>query len=294
MSGGGKFVDIVVRRNIIENSYSEKNHSQGMYAGKSSLMLEENVFYHNGWYKQQVDSGNEKAEGQATMFNHNTYFPKSEDTIFRKNIFISSSSMHNKFTADSKSEDGYDSIQAKNIVVDSNVYIGGEVGISAGGNTDYGTGHRWQNMTISNNIMFAIGQDQPTNRTLGWYIDATDWDRGVICGNYLLHNNNAEVTNLKGIALSGHSSDVTVKNNLVTGLINESTAPNAAALLLAGDEYKNIQVEGNLVQLKNSKLRPIRANSLEGISFKNNTYFSNAEMDSWFRVGTTDYNFSDW
>lgn len=294
MSGGGKFVDIVVRRNIIENSYSEKNHSQGMYAGKSSLMLEENIFYHNGWYKQQVDSGNEKTEGQATMFNHNTYFPKSEGTTFRKNIFISSSSMHNKFTADSKSEDSFDSIQAKNIVVDSNVYIGGEVGISAGGNTDYDTGHRWQNITISNNIMFAIGQDQPTNRTLGWYVDATDWDGGVICGNYLLHNNNAEVTNLIGVKVSGHSSDVTVRNNLITGLINENTAPNAAALLLTGDEFENIQVEGNLIQMKNSKLRPIRVNSLEEINFKNNTYFSNAEIDDWFRVGTTDYNFSDW
>lgn len=293
-NGGGKFTDVVVRRNVIENSYSELNHAQGMYAGSSSVLLEENIFYHNGWYKQQVGSGNEKEEGQATMFNHNTYFPKSEDTVFRKNIFISSSSIHNKWTADSRSEDGFDSIQAKNIVVDNNVYIGGEIGISAGGNRDYDTGHRWQNMTISNNIMFSIGQDQPTNRTLGWYIDATDWDGGVICGNYLLHNNNAEVTNLKGIVVSGHSSDVTVKNNLIIGLINKSTAQNAAALLLTGDEYKNIQVENNLIQLKNSKLRPIRVNNLTEISFKNNAYFSEAELSDWFRVGPTNYNFSDW
>jgi hypothetical protein len=294
ITGGGNLVDAVVRRNIIQNSYSEKNHSQGMYAGKSSILLEENIFYHNGWYKQQIGSGNEKGQGQATMFNHNTYFPKSEDTIFRKNIFISSSSIHNKWTADSKSDDGFDSVQAKNIVIDNNVYIGGEIGISAGGNTDYDTGYRWQNVTISNNIMSSIGQDQPTNRTLGWYISASDWDGGVICGNYLLHNNNTDVTNLKGIEVSGHSSNVSVKRNLIVGLMNESTAQNAAALLLTGDQFNNILVEDNLIQLENSKLRPIRANSLIGVNFKDNDYFSDAELDNWFRVDSENYDFSDW
>ena len=281
--------------NISPNYHiKELNHAQGMNAGSSSVILEENIFYHNGWYKQQVGSGNEKDQGQATMFNHNTYFPKSENTIFRKNIFISSSSIHNKWTADSKSEDGFDTVQAKNIVVEKNVYIGGEIGISAGGNRDYDTGYRWQNMTISNNIMFSIGQDQPTNRTLGWYIDASDWDGGLICGNYLLHNNNADVTNLKGIELSGHSSNVRVNSNVIVGLINETTAQNAAALLLTGDLFNNIQIEDNLIQLKNSKLRPVRANSLIGINFEDNTYFSEAELDSWFRVDSENYDFADW
>jgi len=285
---------VVIRRNIITNSYSEIGHSQGIYAGKASVLLEENVFYHNGWYKQQEGSGNEEAEGQATMFNHNTYFPKSQDTIFRKNIFIDASSIHNKWTADAKSEDGFDSIQSKNIVIENNVYIGGEIGISAGGNTDYNTGFRWQNITISNNIMFSIGRDRPTNRTLGWYIDASDWDGGMICGNYLLHNNNSSVTNLKGIEVSGHSSDVLVQNNLIIGLINGSTHPNAAALLLTGDEFENIRVERNVIQMDESLLRPVRANSLVGIDFDQNRYFSQAEADNWFRVDSTDYSMEDW
>jgi len=294
IDGGGDIVDVVIRRNIITNSYSEIGHSQGIYAGKASVLLEENVFYHNGWYKQQEGSGNEEAEGQATMFNHNTYFPKSQDTIFRKNIFIDASSIHNKWTADAKSEDGFDSIQSKNIVIENNVYIGGEIGISAGGNTDYNTGFRWQNITISNNIMFSIGRDRPTNRTLGWYIDASDWDGGMICGNYLLHNNNSSVTNLKGIEVSGHSSDVLVQNNLIIGLINGSTHPNAAALLLTGDEFENIRVERNVIQMDESLLRPVRANSLVGIDFDQNRYFSQAEADNWFRVDSTDYSMEDW
>lgn len=294
IDGGGELVDLVVRRNIISNSYSENSHAQGMYAGKSSVLLEENVFYHNGWYKKQVGSGNDKEEGQATIFNHNTYFPKSRDTIFRKNIFIGASSIHNKWTADSKSEDGFDSVQARNIVIENNVYIGGEIGISAGGNTDYNTGHRWANVSITNNIMLSIGRERPTNRTLGWYIDASDWDGGVICGNYLLHNNNSDVTNLKGIELSGHSADVVVKKNTIIGLINQSTAPNAAALLLTGDTFRNIRVEENVIQLVNSKLRPVRANSLDGISFEGNRYYSQANIDQWFKVGSTESTFDEW
>lgn len=294
IDGGGELVDLVVRRNIIANSYSESSHSQGMYAGKSSVLLEENLFYHNGWYKKQIGSGNDKEEGQATIFNHNTYFPKSRDTIFRKNIFIGASSIHNKWTADSKSEDGFDSVQARNIVIEENVYIGGEIGISAGGNTDYNTGHRWANVSIVNNIMLSIGYERPTNRTLGWYIDASDWDGGVICGNYLLHNNNSDVTNLKGIELSGHSSNVIVNKNTIVGLINQNTAPNAAALLLTGDVFKNIRVEENVIQLVNSKLRPLRANSIDGISFEGNRYYSLADIDQWFKVGSKDSAFDEW
>ena len=294
IDGGGEIVDVIIRRSIIANSYSETSHSQGVYAGDSSVLLEENIFYHNGWYKQQIGSGQDKNGGQATMFNHNTYFSRSHNTIFRKNVFISASSIHNKWTANSKSEDGFDTVQAKNIVIENNVYIGGEIGISAGGNTDFNTGFRWENIRISNNIMFAIGRDQPTNRQLGWYIDASDWDGGAICGNYLLHNDNDDVTNLKGIIVDGHSANVSVQKNLIIGLINKVTSRNAAALLLTGDDFHNIQIEKNLIQMIDSKLRPVLTNSFTGVSFKDNSYYSEAEPDQWFSADSVNYNLEDW
>ena len=33
-----------------------------------------------------------------------------------------------------------------------NLFVGGEIGISAGGNTDYGTGPRWENINIIDNV----------------------------------------------------------------------------------------------------------------------------------------------
>ena len=177
-SGKAEHVDIVIRRNIIRNSYSEQNHSQGIYASHTSALLEENIFDHNGWLKPQNGSGNDKAEGQATMFNHNTYFSESLNSIFRRNIFLRPSSIHNKWAANSSSEKGTDSIESKNILIEDNLYVGGEIGISAGGNTDFNTGYRWENISIVDNVMLAVGRDRPTSRNLGWYIESSDWKGG--------------------------------------------------------------------------------------------------------------------
>jgi hypothetical protein len=90
--------DIIIRRNIIANNYSTLSHSQGIFSSCSSVLLEENAFDHNSWYRQAF-TGATKADGVATMFNHNTYFAETRNTIFRKNIFIRSSSIQNKFTS---------------------------------------------------------------------------------------------------------------------------------------------------------------------------------------------------
>ena len=173
---------------------------------------------------KQVGTGNEKDEGQGNMFNHNTYFAKSFNSKFIRNIFLRSSSIQNKWTASSDSDSNIDSIKSHDLWMEDNVYVGGEIGISAGGNTDYDTGPRWKDITIINNVMLAIGRDQPTNRTLGWNIDATDWDGGLICGNYILHNDNSMVTNLYGIRLDGHSNDVvTIAENTIHGLISSKS-----------------------------------------------------------------------
>ena len=292
--GNGQVTDLVVRRNIIRNSYSEGQHSQGMYAAHTSTLLEENVFSHNGWYKQQEDGGNNKEQGQATIFNHNTYFSSARNTIFRKNIFVNASSIHNKWTSIQSTTEKYDSIESENILIEDNLYIEGEIGISAGGNTDYNTGPRWKDIQIKNNVMLAIGRKRPTNRYLAWYINAHDWEGGLICGNYLLNNDNEDVTNIMAVDIAGHSSDVNVKNNTIAGLYKNNSSPNSGAIRFLGEDFSNISVAGNNIQLSNSEMRPIWAESLKGLAFYDNTYFSQADETSWFGVGDKSYDLQDW
>ena len=292
--GNGEVIDLVVRRNIIRNSYSEGQHSQGMYAAHTSALLEENVFSHNGWYKRQEDDANDKEQGQATIFNHNTYFSSSKNTIFRQNIFIGASSIHNKWTAIQSATEKRDSIESGNILIEDNLYVEGEIGISAGGNTDYNTGPRWEDVKIKNNVMLAIGRKRPTNRYLAWYIDAQDWQGGLICGNYLLNNDNKEVTNILGIDISGHSSNVDVNNNTIAGLYKNSLTANSGAIRLRGNTFSNISVAGNKIQLTDSKIRPIWAESLTGLTFSDNTYYSQADESEWFGVDDESYGLQEW
>ena len=294
INGGGDILDIVIRRNTIRNSYSENDHSQGIYASHTSVLLEENIFDHNGWYKPQVGTGNEKSEGQANMFNHNTYFSQAFHTKFIRNIFLRSSSIQNKWAANSDKSLGVDSITANDLWMEDNVYVGGEIGISAGGNTDYNTGARWKNITILNNVMLAIGRDQPTNRTLGWNIDATDWDGGLICGNYLLHTDNPLVTNLSGIRLAGHSNDVTIAENTLHGLVAPNPNSKVGAISVDSAPKSNILITQNNVQLANSNMRVVVASQLDGLEFESNRYFSGLDETQWFRAVDVNYDIDAW
>ena len=294
INGGGDVLDVVIRRNTIRNSYSENDHSQGIYASHASMLLEENIFDHNGWYKQQVDSGNEKSEGQANMFNHNTYVSDSFNSKFIRNIFLRSSSIQNKWAANSDSNSEVDSIRSHDLWMEDNVYVGGEIGISAGGNRDYDTGPRWKDITIINNVMLAIGRDQPTNRTLGWNIDATDWDGGLICGNYILHTDNLEVSNLLGIRLNGHSNDVTIAENTIHGLITPGPSSKTGAISINSSPKNNIHISENNIQLVNSNMRVLLADQLDSVVFEGNKYFSDLDSSEWFRSLGVSYDIDTW
>ena len=292
IGGGGEVFDVIIRRNIILNSYSELNHSQGMYASQASVFLEENLFDHNGWYQPQVDGSNSKVGGQANIFNHNTYFSGARHTKFLNNIFMRSSSIHNKWAA--TSDGGEDTIKSHDLWVEGNVYVGGEIGISAGGNTDYNTGPRWRNVHIVNNVMLAIGRDRPTNRSLGWYIDASDWSGGAICGNYLLHNDSPLVTNLIGVKLAGHSEHVAISDNTIHGLLRGDERTSAGAITIDGDPKAAILISGNNIQLHQSKLRTVVTAGLENLEFIGNKYFSAGDPELWFQSEGDDLNFEDW
>ncbi len=294
IAGKGDVLDMVVRRNSIRNSYSEKSHSQGISATHVSMLLEENVFDHNGWYKQQVGGGNEMSEGQATMFNHNTYFSNSYNTQFIRNIFLRSSSIQNKWTAEAVSDSKTNSIKSYELLMEDNVYVGGEIGISAGGNLDYGTGPRWKDISIKNNVMLGIGRDQPTNRNLGWSIDANDWDGGLICGNYLLHTDNALVNNLYGVKLSGHSNRVAISENTIHGLIMPRPEGHLAAIAITDEPKADIIISKNNVQLRDSKMHIIVADQLDSIVFRDNIYLSSLDREEWFGSLGEVYDIEEW
>ncbi|HET6250399.1 MAG TPA: right-handed parallel beta-helix repeat-containing protein [Tepidisphaeraceae bacterium] len=71
----GPLTNISVRRNVIVDSYSKDTHSQGMYAlGVKGLLIEGNVFDHNGWNSSVSGAG-------ATIYNHDAYISSNNSGV---------------------------------------------------------------------------------------------------------------------------------------------------------------------------------------------------------------------
>ncbi|MFW6162816.1 MAG: hypothetical protein ACODAJ_08580, partial [Planctomycetota bacterium] len=184
-----RLTGLVFRRNLVLDNYSRISHSQGTYASGISVLLEENTYDHNGWLIRE--RGNRKDRGGATIFNHNTYFCDCHHVLFRRNLFLRASSIGTKWTANS----GRGS--AHHLVLDDNLYVEGEIGISMGGNK---TGPlRFKDVRVTNNVFLHVGRGRPTLRNLGWYVGATDWDGGLVANNLLALQTSDEVRNVFGL-----------------------------------------------------------------------------------------------
>ena len=285
----------VLRRSHISRNYSTEAHSQGLYyTGEgptlgAAVLLEENFFDHNGWRVQRYDlSGMHKTDGQATMFNHNTYFANAKGVLFKGNVFLRGSSMGNKWTANNGTA------SATNINLINNIYIDGEIGISIGGNES--GSYRFKDITIDNNVFINIGRSQPTNRVLAWGIDAQDWDGGKISNNLLLHNNNGNVTNVYAINISADSAarNVKVTNNIIHGLPGGQSAGSGLIRLNDHTNLSDIALSYNHVHNTDFASLVSMGNSLGGYRFMNNKYSSSRDQSQWFGIDGSWTSFNSW
>ena len=241
--------NVVIRRNEILNSYSTTGHSQGVFmAHTDKVLIEENIFDHNGWYQQRPSDVaiNTKKYGYATFFNHNVYIGDSTNLIIEKNLSSRSSSIGMKFTSNSDTNTKIDTINTYNMLLKNNVVIEGEVGFSIGGNKDFNNGYRWDNIQVINNVLSNIGRTRPTNRDLAFNIDVNDWQSGVVCGNTVT-DNAANITNTYGLRVAGHTRDLTVKNNSFINLgIDQDKSVLASAENITGSNNTYIAKVDNV------------------------------------------------
>ncbi len=283
--------DIIVRRNIFNNNYSTSSHSQGLYSNLISILVEENIFDHNGWYKQ--GQSNAQAQGMATMFNHNTYFSGTRNTIMRNNIFLRSSSIQNKFT--SNTSDGINKIAAQNILVENNFYAEGEIGISLGGNSDQNNGPRWDNIVVVNNVMTAIGRSFPTNRTLGWGIDVNDWRTGLVSGNLLTSWGEAGVyTNTYGFNVVGHTTDTLFSDNIAYNIVSEGSLMSFSDGDVNGAMDRITLRNNEIAALTNTRGRLVSYSMIpQTQDFGDNYYYFAKSDDQWFDISGARTDFAE-
>lgn len=268
--------DIDLRRNVIAYNYDNSAHAQGLFSESvNRMLLEENIFYHNGWLSQAGSAGT----GWATVYNHNTYFASPSNTTFKNNIFMSSSSMQNKFTAEHGSS---------NIVLDNNLYIDGEIGIGIG--TNY-LDNEWRfvNPTITNNVFTEIGVSQPLNRTsTGWTIQIAGWDGGTIANNLEL-NNTTSMDGGYSLSIEDQSRNVSIHDNIFLGHL---TATRMVYFNYSGNS-SDISIYDNYFETPAANVKLVNSYELVGeFSFNGNQWYG--ATSPTFYVDPTTYTFSQW
>ncbi len=279
----GRIADVSLRRNVIVDNYSTRSHSQGLFASNASITLEENIFDHNGWYKQQeTERMDNRDGGQATMFNHNTYFEDTYDVVFKNNIFLRPASIGNKWTANSGAA------STRNIEISNNFYMDGEIGISMGGNKKDGL--RFKNIQIRDNVLLNLGRSMPTDRDFAWYIDIRDWDNGNVTNNLLIHPGSTTTNNLFAFKLTGETRNLEVTDNSVYGFGN--------GYIFAIDEkadLEKVEVAGNQFYFQEDGRYFVRAKkSLDGIAFHDNLYLGESNADKRFSVKGARLSLAGW
>lgn len=183
--------NVMIRRSTVVDSYATSGHSQGLYTyGLDGLLLEGNVFDHNGWYGDRTTGGSVGTAASATLFNHNMYIDheNTSNVVVAGNIFTRASAtgiqvrpggvvIDNLFVrnptavliggADSSDVDG---IVQRNVILEAN-------DINTASNMIRGTGFALSNigsLDLSDNIVAHDASASPTNtKGIGIYDDAT-------------------------------------------------------------------------------------------------------------------------
>ena len=299
ISGEKAYIDTIIRRNVIRYCWNETAHAQGISGSWASVIVEENFFEHNGWYKQAIDPldplypGGGSEEGQATVFNHNFYVSQLIDAIIHNNVSYNPSSIHFKFTSNPEVTN---SVLAHDVILDDNLMIRGEVGMSLGGNDDFDDGPRFGDMQVCRNVMTRIGETQNTNRTLAWCGEIQDWANGFYGQNLIFKTGNDAVSNTQGTRIQGHCSNVAVSRNIQYDL-GPITFEGGGGLYVYAQSgtMSNVLWAKNIIQNINTQGKAVGAHDVvAGVTHSDNKYYTNAPANEWFEYDGAGYDKAGW
>ena len=115
MAAASHSSSLTLYRNVITNSWSTSEHSQGLYViGAGTLDIEQNVFDHNGW---------------------NASIPGAEANIFNRNVYLSSNNAPATFIGNISANSSSEGAQFRSGgAISDNLFIANSAGFSIGCN----------------------------------------------------------------------------------------------------------------------------------------------------------------
>ena len=190
---------LTLYRNVITNSWSTTEHSQGLYAaGAGALDIEQNIFDHNGW--------NASIPGaEANIFNRNVYFSALDAPVtFIGNISANSSSEGAQFRSGG--------------TITNNLFVADSLGFSIGSNPA-GSGEASPTITSSvatGNVILNSNDIQSAQgsllRSSGIGVTNASGAGVQVTNNIIADPVNSQGT---GISIDSNVSGVNTSNNII-------------------------------------------------------------------------------
>jgi hypothetical protein len=284
---GGAQNNVKIRRSVITDAYGLEGKSQGMYATDiSGLLMEENVFDHNGW-------NSDVSGGGATALSHNLYIAADCDNVVIKgNIFADASSHGLQARAGGLIQDN---LFLRNPIHMSFGLVNGSQ-IKAGGVSG----------TVENNVFMetrAIG-----NSYRGWAIELGNIKSATVRNNVISDDGGrggAAAFSLGfGSNVSNSSQGVGINNLVIEdNLVHKWTqgVTLAGGLRPGGSGYtslNNLTVRDNEFQKVNWQYHHIvshwmSANASEE-NWSNNRYYEDTTTAEWFGIGGSKTSLDAW
>lgn len=274
-------LNVRVRRSILVDSYSVNDNAQGLYVdGVKSLLVEENVFDHNGWNSNPTLMG----WANPTIYNHNLHVqPTCDDVTIRGNLSSRASSHGIQARAGGQ--------------VTDNLVLASPVGIAYGlVSDDWDPKVGGVSGTVSGNVIADSGDIDMANAG-GIGLQLGNIQSAMVENNILAHDASAGTSSIaidirrKTTPLVADEKvlNMTVQGNIVydwRGGIRFSTSA-----------LTNVMVQNNDVQ------EPVRASELVNYfgqpfstetKYAGNHWFSVAGAMNWFTVGANSQSFDQW
>jgi hypothetical protein len=284
----GRYSNVKFRRNVVVDSYDPSDgNSQGMYvSGVDTIVIEGNVFDHNGW--NSAVSG-----GQSNIYSHNIYMQSGNTGVTVKDNIIANASSH-----------GLQARAGGNIT--NNLFIRNPIHLSFGFVNSASVKAGGVSGTIEGNVFYA-GRDIAGAKR-GWAIEISNTKVGggtVIRKNVFAQDvQKAYAAIILGYGTGVENQDQAVGINDLT--IQDNTVYNwhsaislKSGLKAGGTGYNALNrlvVRDNRFQNLFSDKIVTHAISYSSASetWANNRYYDDAASSGWFSLAGTTTSYDSW
>ncbi len=278
---GGRHANLTVRRSVVVDAYSihdTGDHPQGLYAyGVDGLLIEENVFDHNGWNEDVANAG-------ADIYSHNLYIDNhNTDVVVRGNI-ISNASSHGL------------QLRSGGEVL-NNLFLRNSIAMLVGGGNN--PDHGGVKVDVRANVILD-GKDIDAYNPRGWGMCFANVKSGRVAYNVIANNQDGHqplVMQLDGehVGEAGPSMGVhhlDIERNIVTGW--------GGSFVISGNaqQIKNIYFANNHLQdavLPDPLLQHSHASSTASIDSEGNAFHCPlAAAAHWTRIASQSHPIQYW